>query len=261
MSRYLAISILVTTLSCFAHAQVSVNKPIVLEGLLPEQRQLTGLPAPTLPNSLTTAATEQAGTFRTVIPQEGNNWVVSVDGLVDAPVAGMHLLVVAPQTSSGPVEINVNGNGPYALLTGPGEPLDGGTVPAGSALSIVMDGTAFQVLNGSAYSRRPCPLGTVAVNSSFCVEPNEHPIANLFTAMTTCSDLGLRLCSWSEFLISCSRATELGMLQATDNWEWTNDASNENGSGRIVGTGSCLSAGNALVINSIDRAFRCCYSR
>lgn len=233
----------------------------MLEGTAPEQHQLTGLPAPASPAALVTAGSEQAGTFRTVAPADGNSWAVNLDALSGAPIAGTHLVVIAPPTTAGPVEISVNGSGPFPIVTGPGAPLDGGAVTAGTTLSLVMDGSSFHVLNGSVYARRPCIAGTVTVNASLCIEPEERVASDMFTAFTTCANAGMRMCSWAEFYTSCQRATELGLLQATNNWEWTSDASNENGSARIVGAGNCASAGNALVTGSIDRTYRCCYSR
>lgn len=256
------------TTACFALlisagliAQVVTDKPIILVGADPIDRQVAGLPPSTEPQAVLTTAVEQAGTYRTTFPASGNTWSLDLPGLGSAPQAGTHLLVIAPEPVAGSISIVLNGAGPFALLTGPNEAFDGSMVTAGTPLSVVFDGSAFQIMNGANYATRPCAVGTVAVNSMFCVEPIEHPGSDFFEAMTTCHASGLRLCSWGEFVVACQREVELGLVGTTNSWEWTGDASNENGSARIVGVGSCFSAGNALVTGSLDRTFRCCYSR
>lgn len=242
-------------------AQIELDKPMLLTSPNESDRQVTGLPASLAPNAVLTATLTQSNTFRTVAPQYGVQWTVDLPSLSEAPVAGTQLVISVPTTSPGAVQLLVNGHGPYAVLSGPNAPLLGEEVPPGTSLSVVMDGTAFHVLNGHVPARRPCPAGTIAVNQQYCIEPGERAATDFFSAIDSCSSGGLRLCGWSEFLIACQRASELGLLEPIDSWEWTNDASNENNCARIVGGASCLSAGNALVTGSLSREFRCCYSR
>lgn len=253
------------TLCCLSaipgFAQLTMDNGLLFGGPAPEDRQLLGLPASTAPSAVLSARVDQTGAHRTAGPESGNTWIIQLPSLVSAPTAGTHLVLIAPAETSGPIALQVNGTGPYPLLAGPGEPIEGSAIPAGSALSVVMDGTAFQVLNGHIYERQACIEGTVAVNGNFCIEQNEHPATDLFTAISTCGSAGMRMCTWGEFVVACQRAETLGLQQITNSWEWTGDASNENGSARIVGAFSCLSGGNALVSGSTDRAYRCCYSR
>lgn len=242
-------------------AQITSDKPVVLSGEFPETRQVTGLPPSHEPDAVLSVAVERNGAYRIAAPSPGNQWSVTLDALTTAPPAGTHLVIIAPGPTAGDVGLLVNGHGPYPLLSGVSERVDGILLPEGTALSVVMDGTSFHIMNGNVRPRRPCIEGTVAVSESYCIEPREHQTADLFTAITTCGDQGMRLCDWGEFLTACQRAVGLGLLGGTDNWEWTGDASNENNCARIVGAGSCLSAGNALVTGSINRTYRCCYSR
>lgn len=242
-------------------AQIASDKPVVLSAEFPEARQVTGLPPSKESDAVLSAAVERDGAYRVASPTPGNMWSVTLDALATAPPAGTHLVIIAPNPTAGDVDVLVNGHGPYPLLSKVDERVDGNDLPEGTALSVVMDGTSFHVMNGNVPPRRPCIEGTVAVTASYCIEPQEHPLADLFTAITTCGDRGMRLCDWGEFLTACQRAAELGLLGGTDNWEWTGDASNENNCARIVGAGSCLSAGNAFVTGSINRTYRCCYSR
>jgi hypothetical protein len=242
-------------------SQVELDRPLVLSSPNDADRQVIGLPAATSADAVLTATVARSNAFRASSPEPGELWAVSFEALSGTPPAGTHLIITAPPNSSGEVQLVVNGSGPYPLLTGPNTPLLGEDVPSGTMLSVVMDGVSFHVLNGHVKPRRPCPSGTVEVNQEFCIEPNERVATDFFTAIDTCNALGSRLCGWSEFLIACQRATELGLVQPTNSWEWTNDASNENNCARIVGAGSCLSAGNALVSGSLNREYRCCYSR
>lgn len=261
MYRELTFVLLAITLPVGLTGQVVVDKPIVLTDALPEGRQVTGLSVSDAPDAILTAAMEQGGTFRVINAPVGNTWMTEVVGSTGAPTAGTQLIVLAPQTAPGPIQISVNGFGPFEVIIGPGEPLDGAQVPAGAALSLIMDGTAFQLQNGHVYSRRSCPTGTVQVDEGYCIETTKHAAVDFFEANTACNDLGLRLCSWGEFVVACQRAAQLGLVGATSSWEWTDSASNENSCARLVGAGSCLSAGTSFVTGSTPRNFRCCYSR
>ncbi len=248
-------------LSALVSAQVMVDRPVLLTAPMPEDRQITGLPDTVRNDAVLTAATERKGHYRLASPGTGNVWSITLDALTTAPVAGTHLVVIAPPPTSGDVDLLVNGHGPYALLASAGVRAAGDAIPAGTALSVVMDGTAFQILNTDVRPLRPCPEGTVAVNDRLCIEVAEHGAVDFFAAAGTCGTQGMRLCGWGEFVVACQQADAIGMLNVADNWEWTNDASNENNCARVVGAGSCLSAGNAFVTENIPRAFRCCYTR
>lgn len=259
--RILITSMVCCLLASSVHGQVVVDKSIHFSGPDAADRQLLGLPPSTAPGAVLAASVDQPGSYRMASPAAGTVWNININGLSSAPIAGTHLVLIAPTVTPGPIQLTVNGNGPYPLLVGPGQSLEGEAVPEGTPLSVIMDGTSFQVLNGSVHERRPCPAGTVAVNGDFCMEIAEHAASDLFTAMATCGIAGFRMCGWGEFILGCQQANALGILDATNNWEWTGDASNENGSARIVGVNSCLNSGNALVTGSIDRAYHCCYSR
>jgi len=243
-----------------AHAQVHIDRPVILTGTTSDDRQVLGLPESSVAGDLVTTSTLQKGSGRSVTVAPGALWAVDLDG--DAPPSpGTHVVVNAPAPTAGPVLISFNGNGPFALENNAAEPVTGPSIPEGTALSLVFDGEAFQVLNGAVRTRRPCPEGAYGVNDELCVERIEHPASDFFEAVLTCGDIGMRLCTWGEFIVFCQASVPGEIEAASNNWEWTGDASNENGCARVVGLNSCLSAGNGLVTNSIDRAFHCCYSR
>jgi len=242
-------------------AQVQIDGPLRATGSTPVDRQVTGLQEPVIAGAPQTAGIEQSGAHRVAEPLPGATWVVTLPLLSVAPQPGTHVVVKAPAATNGPVALAVNGNGPYALITNSLQPINGETIVPGTMLSLVFDGTAFQTMNGEGYARRTCPEGSAAVNEQFCMEIDQHPASNLYQAMLSCGDQGMRLCTWGEFYAACVNAATLGLNAMTNDWEWTNDASNEIGSARVVGLGSCGAAGNSIVVNSIDRSFHCCWSR
>jgi len=239
--------------------QVSSDKPIQLNGAGAGERQVIGLANSTEAEAVLTAGVEQDGSYRTAQASGTSLWTVELPSLVSAIAAGTHLLVLSPSNATGDVSLNVNGQGPFAVLNGSGELLQATGLAAGTPLSIVFDGTAFQVLNGNAYARKPCTNGTVAVNDQFCIEPTERAGTDFFSAVTACGNSGLRLCSWSEHMIACVKASDLGLTGLTGNWEWIDDAVNENGSARVSGSTTCGAAASSVVGGT--QAVRCCQTR
>jgi hypothetical protein len=241
-------------------AQVHVDAPIVLDGPTPADRQVLGLPTSSEADRLLSASTEQQGTYR-VASVVGSTWEVTLTSLTVAPIAGTHIVVMAPGPSNEPVSAIVNGHGPYPLVVASGVPFDASTLQPGDALSLVSDGSQFHVVNGETYRLRPCPEGTSAVNDRFCAEIHDRPVSDFFQAISACGQVGLRLCGWGEFIVLCQNGPSIGLLDLTNGWEWVDDACNENGTARVVGAGGCTVSGTSLVTGSTDRGFRCCYSR
>ncbi len=240
--------------------QVRVDKPLELIGVAEMDRQLNGLRSSTDPADVLTAATEQSGLARTALEVTGNLWQVELPAFGAVPVVGSHVVVKVPLTTSGAVSLLLNGAGPYAIMHG-GVALDGSSLEEGTMLSLVHDGTAFQVLNGRADAIRSCPTGMVAVNEQYCMETTERPGADFFGAALACAAQDRRLCSWAEFHGACINSLSLGLIGMTNNWEWTNNTSNEDNSGRVVGVNGCTTAGNWISTGNGTVAFRCCASR
>lgn len=243
-----------------AVGQIHVDKPIVLTGAGQIERQVAGLPDTTTPDAVISAATATSGHYRTVTPQNGNDWSVSLPALgEDAPAAGLHVVVIVPVVSAGPLTVTINGDGPYPIEWN-GTPVDGVDLSEGALLSLVLDGTNMQVINGMAQRKRSCPTDMVAVSEQFCIEPVERGASDLFTAFVACGSIGRRLCSWSEFVVACTNASQLGLSGMTSNWEWTNNACNEDGSARIVGAVGCESS-TARIGTQGGTQYRCCSTR
>lgn len=240
-----------------AHAQITLDRPLVLTGQT-EDRRISGLHGSVDAADALSATVEQDGAHRTVMPAAASIWEVSLSGLSSAPPAGTHLIAMAPG-GSGVVQIQLNGYGPYPLLLGPGEPLDAAEVLIGTPLNLVFDGSAFQITNGATVRRQPCPENMVTVNEEFCISPQENTSATFFEAAVSCGTQGMRLCGWAEFLVACNNAPQLGLTGMTGNWEWIDDAVNEDGAARSSGASACSATSDALVTS--PRPYHCCRSR
>ncbi len=252
--------LLLFLLPLHAVAQVRVDKPIVLNGSSSEARQVEGLPATTQPNAAIAAGTEQANTHRTTTATAGTEWSATVEGLNGAPTAGTHLVLQGDASNiEGTLRIVVNGYGPYYLLQSIGDTLTAAEALPMPLLSVVFDGTDFHVMNTPAGAVRPCPNGTVAMGSQFCIEPNERAATDYFTAARTCISDNKRLCGWGELHYACTQASTLGIANTTNNWEWTNDTCNEDQSIRAIGNGSCTQS--TCLSLTLNNAYRCCFTR
>jgi len=240
-------------------AQVHLDNSIELTGSSAADRQVLGLPGSTGPNTVLTAGTEQRGDARTAIAVAGTTWNLDLPGLGTTPAIGTHVVVKAPVPTPGPIALSLNGAGPFPLRKG-AFVVDGSGVTEGAMLSLVFTGNVFQLINGRTDLRRDCPSGMVAVNAQYCIEPNERAATDFFQAGLSCATPDRRLCSWGEWYAACQQATALGLVGMTNNYEWTNNTSNENNSVRITGQDLCESVGNSLS-TGVARPARCCYTR
>jgi len=241
----------------FLAAQVIVDKAVVLDG---PSRRVHGLESTTAPNAALNAETLQRNTVQVATGLTGNSWVIDLPAFGQSPDNGAQLVLEVPIVTADPVSIVLNGTGPYPVMR-EGAAVSGAELVPGSWLSVVLANDLFHILNGSQDMRRPCPAGTVVVNDQYCIEPTEHGTGDYFQAGLACAASGLRLCTWAEFVAACDHSIALGMTATTNNWEWTNNTSNEDNSARIVGLNSCISAGNWLSTGSGPVAFRCCFTR
>jgi hypothetical protein len=170
------------------------------------------------------------------------------------------LLVTVPDAASGNVTLALNGTAP-AWVMSEGDTLDAGSIPEGTMLSLVFDGTYYHLLNGTQDRRRSCPTGMVAISEQVCIEVNERPAVDLYTAFVTCAAESKRVCSWSEFHVACRARIELALQNMLNGWEWTNNACNEDNTVRIVGMTTCETASTRPATTGPAAAFRCCYTR
>jgi len=241
---------------------LSVDRPIELVAPDATGRQVSGLPMSTAPDAVLVASVELTNAHRTVVPGGSTTWELEVDG-IGSPSAGLHLLVHGFPHAEGPVSIMLNGAGPYALTHGTTDTVQAAELDTTGILSIVFDGTRFQLLDGRARPRRPCPEGMVAPSAQYCMDPETHPAGNrpLFEAMGTCASMGRRLCTWGEWVVGCLDRDALG-ITVSSSWEWTGDTANEDITVRVVRSTNppCEGVGTGTLPDDVRR-FRCCYTR
>lgn len=260
MLRHLLV-LLISMVTTTGWAQVIVDKAIELNAADPNQRQVLGLPPSTNGNAATAAEVEQSGTHRYAESSNGTTWQLDYPALGGTPTPGTQIIVhVMDTTGSGPLQIMINGTGPYAVLRMPGTPLTAEETAANRVLSLVFDGTGFQVMNGMARGKRPCPSGMVAAGQQFCIEITDRDTLDFLDASTTCASLNRRLCTWGEWYTAAVSATTFGLTAVTGNWEWTDDACNENTTVRTVGLNSAQHTGCAGMLTPA-RNYRCCYTQ
>lgn len=245
-----------------ASAQVRVDRPLEFTGSAPDQRQVLGLPDTDAPGAVLSASTALQGGYRTgtALVEAADVWTCTVSGLFGAPVPGTHLFIAVPAVPSGAVNLRVNEEGPYPITHAGLRPFTGEGFPAGSMLSLVFDGTGFQVMNGVQRARMDCPTGMVAVNDEYCIDIDARTPTNFFTASMTCAQEDRRICAWGEWAAACERRVALGLLNIADTWEWTNSTANGDGNVRVAGQ-DCSFAGTSWSFGDPDRKYRCCYTR
>ena len=260
MSRHLFV-LLISMVATMCSAQVIVDKAIELNASDGSQRQVLGLPPSTNSDAAMSAEVEQSGTPRYAESGMGATWQLDYPALVGAPTPGTQIIVhVMDTTGSGPLQVMINGTGPYAVLRMPGTPLMAEETPANRVLSLVFDGVDLQVMNGMARGKRPCPSGMVAAGQQFCIEVTDRDTLDFLDASTMCASLNRRLCTWGEWYTAAVSATTFGLSAITGNWEWTDDACNEDRTVRIVGLNSAQHTGCAGMLTPA-RNYRCCYTQ
>jgi hypothetical protein len=248
-------------LSLAATAQVRIDAPVELDGTTDADRQVEGLSDADANDEAVNARTLRDGAFRYAEVPGAGDWAVALTPAPTTLTAGTSLLVRCVNGNDGPVNITVNGLGPYALLKGAGTALVAGDVPSGSMTHMVFDGIAFQLIGGRRMAIRPCPPGSVAVNAQYCIEVAQHDTARFDSASIACGEVHGRLCTWGEWYAACAKAEELGLTGMIGDWEWTNSAANADTYVRVVGSGTCTQAGTGNGYEPPARAFRCCYRR
>ncbi len=244
-------------------AQVVLDRPLVLDGAQATDRRIGPLSDPVTEADAINARSAQRGGYRFAGQSGGGDaWNVVLSPAPTQLAAGTDLYVLADSANSGPVQVTVNGMGPYPLLLNTGSALSGGEVKQGQVVAIVFDGMAFRLVGPDEDALRSCPAGFVAVNEQFCIEVTRRDTLDLDEAAMICGAMDARLCTWGEFHAACRKAVDLGITDFSGNeWEWTNSSANGDGLVRVAGAFSCYSANTSPAWNSIPRKFRCCMDR
>jgi hypothetical protein len=238
--------------------------PLVLNGSTPEQRQIKGLADPVDSSAAVSlaAARDNATTYAVAIGS-----VVIVANLSPAPssyATGMVIHLLPQQANSPGAQLDLNGLGLRPLAKQGGLPLDSADLFPGIPARLVYDGTSF-ILLGNTYL--PCRLGYRAVAREFCIEDSSRAALNFFDAAKACTDLGARLCSFSEWTHACRNIPDF--MGTVPTYEWVDSAANNATDAKRLGYGSDGSAnpdssgcayGSTTAPTNFAR-FRCCTNR
>lgn len=246
-------------LALYAQAQVRSDRPIILEGGSSAERQVQGLDDANASDEAINARSVQAGAYQ-YAEVAGDTWQATLQPAA-TPVAGMRLLLHANNTNSGPVTLSVNGSNAYPVLTAGSTPLVAGEVQSGATVSVVFDGSAFQLISARRMQRKPCPPNTVQVNELYCIETQQHDTLEFPAAADACGSLGMKLCSWAQFYTACVNSASLGLTDMVGDWEWADDAANSDISVRVMGQASCSHISVTVGWGVIARNFHCCFKR
>ena len=243
-----------------AQAQFEVDKPFVLNGTLGSDRQVSGLGQPVEENALISVSALRSGAVNYATAIGTNNLQVNIEPALGDLVAGTMLNLFITNNNSGPVSITVNSLSSVPLYKNISNDLAAFDIMTGQIISVIYDGSAFQLLSGRSIERRECPVDMAEVNDLYCIEIEERDTLHFHNAATICGDLDRRICSWGEWHGAC-QDNSISLNNMIGNWEWTNTTSNADQSVRIVGSISCTISGNSPAQPTPARNFRCCLSR
>lgn len=244
-----------------AMAQVIVDRSIELNGTTDGERQVHGLSDPTSTADAMNARTLQAGQYRYAEVSGSQAWSAVLTPAPGPLQIGAMLVLHSQNANNGPVTLSVNGQGPYPVHVGNGQDLEVGDVLAGAMVTVVYDGSGFQLTSGRAPTVRPCPSGFVAVNEQYCIEVDQHDTMSFDSAAVLCATLNGRLCTWGEWYAACFNASSLGLANMVGDYEWSNNGGNADNYVRVVGRFSCNTGAVGSAYTAPARNVRCCARR
>ncbi len=186
--------------------------------------------------------------------------------------AGVTLNFISPLTNDDAVRIVINGiSGTYNLYKKATHELDTADLRGGQMVSIVYDGTNFQVIS---QLNKSCPNGFVEVTREYCIQQNENAPVYFWEAINNCGKQNARVCNWGEWYYACYLSAQLGINGMLGNWEWADGGGNSLGfttpptgdTGLEVGQTLCTDAGSSIVdtthtnVRAQPKTYHCCYS-
>jgi len=241
-------------------AQFEIDNDLILNGTLESDRQVVGLGQSVDETALLNASGLQMNAISYSTAVGTNNLEILLDPGPGNVVPGTAFSIFISNNNSGPVDLTVNGIGPYAIKKNIDQDLTASDLLSGQIVRVIFDGAAFQLLSARNVGKRDCPTGFVAVNNQYCIEQNEHDTTTWFGAAQACGDLGGRLCSWGEWNWAC-RDSSVQMNDRTGNWEWVGSTANGDNLARVIGQTTCTQSATTPAQPGPARNFRCCFTR
>ncbi|HLP10811.1 MAG TPA: hypothetical protein VK177_02705 [Flavobacteriales bacterium] len=254
--RYITTILFLVLFSGEVLSQVEIDKNIVLTGNDSSELQVRQVNSMLDTTNLVSAMTFQKNSI--AFASSGTFTNDSI--LLTSPVTftayknGQVFTFEIPAQTNDSVYINVNGLGWKKLLY-KNTKLFSLALKQGQMIETIYNGSDFEI---TSILRSNCPAGFVEANEHYCIEKNESPLVNFFSAIVTCSNKNARLCTWNEWYYACQKSG-LGLVNMTNNYEWIDSATNSTNQVVILGNGGCLF--KALSVNTTPYFFRCCYSK
>lgn len=244
----------------FGRGQWEVPVRVALTGPTVNERQVTGLAAPqegTDGVSLE-AAREQRVSYATASGQ--NALSASLNPAPSGLSTGLTLTLVPAMANTGPVTLDLNGQGTAPVVKHVSQPLDSADLRPGVPVTLAWDGAAFQVLTQLHGS---CPPGSTPISPDACIDVTSSDTVNFYTANVRCANANGRLCTFSEWIHACQR--DPAFLGTVLNYEWVDHAANDANKAKAMGIdGATLQPscqGGGLRVPTGLYSYRCCYDR
>ena len=239
-----------------AVCQVNIDKPVVFTSPNDSDRQVLNVAVPIDPNDGVSVAAFRNGTVSHGIAVGTNDIQIDLSPDVLAYSNGMMLSFVATSSNTDTVFVSTDGLAPVLVKRPDGLPLDPGDILAGQVVALAYLNGNF-ILHGR--KNDACPIGSIKVNDTYCIQVNESGPEHFFDAALNCHDQGGRLCKWDEYYYACQR-TDLNLQYMHNNWEWIDDTSDHSHTADQVNRWSCKSQHSEGAIVTISSHYRCCFS-
>lgn len=244
-------------ITCATHAQIGVDRPVVLTATDPAERTVQGSAPALEADGLITLDGARSGRYHWgQASGMGMAIQLALTPPAEAYVNGMELRFVPTAPGMGPVSVNVDGLGARRIYRSDGLPVSAGLLVPGTVATLVYADTAFFTV---ARAPATCPDGFMPVNGQYCIQRNDTVNVSFFTATRWCNDRGARLCSYGEYIHACTvHQAELEGL--FNDWEWIDDTSDHTHMADIAGRWVCHSISNLAMIESNNNyaRVRCC---
>jgi hypothetical protein len=241
-------------------AQWTVPTTIQLDGPNEADRQVQGLAAPTQPTDGANTLADRSATVSIANVIGINELTMSLTPAPSALLPGTRIIVKPAAANTGAVTLDVNGLGPIPVLKNVISPLDSADLQPGIPVQVIYDGAVFQTVT-QLYPA--CPLGTKAVGRTVCIENNSREPASWYAANVLCTNAGMRLCGFTEWIQACLQSDNI--FGTIVNYEWVDEAANSTNLAKLMGINEftlapdCRAGGHRIPTS--PQRFRCCYDR
>ena len=148
MKNKILLSLIIVTLALSADAQVQANKQLQMTGSNENDRRITGLSTPTDSLDAVNAGSVQNNRLTFASSSfNANTFAVALRIPPAEYVAGMMVSFKAAAANIGTVSLNVNNLGAKTIFKNVNEALTANDIQANQIVSVIYDGTAFQVIS------------------------------------------------------------------------------------------------------------------